>query len=144
MSHNNGRGQRRHQLLRHALNRSLVAAQRRRGEGSMHHAAVVPPLTPGELQEHLPSEELRPMMSHERDREALGGGHEDRSDVSAQQERTRRGGKEPEGADAILVGVSAVDLVLASAKVAGAQEGWQMPEQPVGVGDDGEGRYDGP
>ena len=83
------------------------------------------------------------MMSHEGDREALGGGHEDRADVSAQQERTRRGGEEPEGADAILVGVSTVDLVLASAKVAGAQEGWQMPEQPVGVGDDGEGRYDG-
>lgn len=83
------------------------------------------------------------MTFDERHRDALGGGHEDGSDVSAQQDRARRGGEEPEGGDAILVGVGAVDVVLASAKVAGAQEGWQMPEEPVCVGDDGEGRYDG-
>ena len=63
--------------------------------------------------------------------------------MSAQQEGARWGGEEPEGADAILVCVGAVDVVLASAKVAGAQEGWHVPKQPVSVGDDGEGRYDG-
>ena len=83
------------------------------------------------------------MTFHERHRDALGGGHEDGPDMSAQQEGARRGGEEPEGADAILVGVGAVDVVLASAKVTGAQEGWHVPKQPVSVGDDGEGRYDG-
>ena len=64
--------------------------------------------------------------------------------MSAQQDRARRRGEEPKGADAILVGVGAVDVVLASAEVAGAQEGRHVAEQPVRVGDDGEGRHDGP
>ena len=83
------------------------------------------------------------MMLHDRYRLAHGGGREDGPDVPAEEDRAARRGVEPEGDDAIGVGVGAVELVLAPAEVAGAEEGGQISEQPVGVGNDGEAGDDG-